>query len=785
MDAAQRVMCGDPIGDLDVNPILTLGIEVSCLLVVSHIFQLILKPLGQPGPIAQILGGLVLGRSGLSHFQSIKRYFLQDELADYHELMALLSRMMVMFVIGLETDVPHMARMFRPAIYIAFGGIILCSIFALAVFPFVYQETESHGDKFVFAILLMLSLSNATSPIVIRFVTELKFATTDVGRLAMTAALINDISCLLVLGVIAAFTENEIGKRIGMGISAALTLVVIIVINKYLSSWLNQRNRNQKYLKNAEIFFLLSLIAFTASVVELYGFDSSVACFLLGLMFPRRGKTARTLMHKLSSSVSTFVLPIYFGYLGFKADVTQLKGFLIIMVVIIMLLSIGGKIGGTLMACRRLLLPLGEGVVFAFLLCMKGNVDLLIVRIASTSQQWGSPTVNMWQVSVVLTTLIVGPIVALIVGRDRKCFGYIPIPLELQGTETELRILACVHSPRYISPMVGLIAASRGSTNATTAQYLLHLIELRESREPKNLMYHQQEDDLSDDEYYAGNDVVQITDAIDVFTTETGILIQPIKEVTTFGSMYEEVCDRAEDIHASIILLPFHKHQRIDGKMETAKEGVRITNQKVLRHAPCSVGILVERGLPGESSIPTSESIRDIAVLFFGGPDDREALAYGTRLGIHPFVNLTVIRFSPASSRDPDLGSVLTSTISEDILLSTSSNETETELDNAFLADFYNRYVTTGQMGYVEKFANDGSETVTALRDIGDMYSLFIVGKGGRGFSPLTTGMSDWEECPEIGTVGDILASSDLDITGSVLVIQQHRNIKKIATNND
>lgn len=56
-----------------------------------------------------------------------------------------------------------------------------------------------------------------------------------------------------------------------------------------------------------------------------------------------------------------------------------------------------------------------------------------------------------------------------------------------------------------------------------------------------------------------------------------------------------------------------------------------------------------------------------------------------------------------------------------------------------------------------------------------NLYSLFIVGKGGRGHSPLTTGMSDQEECPELGTVGDLLASSDFDVSGSVLVVQQHR----------
>ena len=86
------------------------------------------------------------------------------------------------------------------------------------------------------------------------------------------------------------------------------------------------------------------------------------------------------------------------------------------------------------------------------------------------------------------------------------------------------------------------------------------------------------------------------------------------------------------------------------------------------------------------------------------------------------------------------------------------------------------RYVTSGQAGYVEKYVENGAETASALMDMADMYSLFIVGKGGRGHSPLTTGMSDWEECPELGTVGDLLASTDFDISGSVLVIQQHRH---------
>lgn len=70
---------------------------------------------------------------------------------------------------------------------------------------------------------------------------------------------------------------------------------------------------------------------------------------------------------------------------------------------------------------------------------------------------------------------------------------------------------------------------------------------------------------------------------------------------------------------------------------------------------------------------------------------------------------------------------------------------------------------------------NDGAETADSLREIGESFSLLIVGKGGGASSHLTAGMSDWEECPELGLVGDLLASTDMNINSSLLVIQRNR----------
>jgi hypothetical protein len=85
------------------------------------------------------------------------------------------------------------------------------------------------------------------------------------------------------------------------------------------------------------------------------------------------------------------------------------------------------------------------------------------------------------------------------------------------------------------------------------------------------------------------------------------------------------------------------------------------------------------------------------------------------------------------------------------------------------------RHVATGNVAYIEKNVSGGQETVTALTSMAGLYSLFIVGKGGHYLSTMMMGIRDWEECPELGTIGDLLASDDFMDSGSVLIMQQHK----------
>ncbi|XP_051115442.1 cation/H(+) antiporter 1-like isoform X2 [Andrographis paniculata] len=696
--------------------------------------------------------------------------------------MALYSRIIIMFLIGLETDVPYLRRNLREAFIISCSSSFICTVFALSVTTFIFQEIGGHGSVAVMALTLSIILSNTASPFVLRLAHDLRFASTDIGRLAISSSLVADAYAVFLLIIISKQKHRYNGlKWFFYGILHFIVIISVILLNMHLSDWLNKRHRNLKYLRSTGMSVLLAILFSGATILETMGFSSVVACFLIGATFPRGGKSYRTLLNKLSYFVHNFVLPLYLGYSGFKADITLINSFRnFAIVMIIILLSIGGKVTGTIAACLHLKIPPNEAVLLAFLMNLKGHVDLLALSVGLESTVMSSQVFyNLMIIAVVINSLIWGPVIAFMVRRETEIFGYKHIAFEFQSPESELKLLACVHGPRPVATMIGLISSCRGSESVAITPYLMHLIELPE-RTKKNLLYNQkEEDELSDDDNYGGNDVVEINEAVDIFYAETGLLIHQAKIVAPFATMYADVCEFAEDKRSSIIILPFHKHQRIDGKLESGKEGIRATNQKVLCHAKCSVGILVDRGLTASMShMSGTGSLQHMALLFFGGPDDREALGLSKRIGMHHHINLTVIRFlhrtMPMENREIDVAHN-----EEDLLMAITNHASEYDADNAAMTDFFNSYVTSGVVGYVEKYVEDGRQTASELRDMSEMYSMFIVGKGSGGSCVLTNGMSDWEECPELGKVGDFLASSDFDLcSGSILVVQQYRASK-------
>lgn len=225
--------------------------------------------------------------------------------------------------------------------------------------------------------------------------------------------------------------------------------------------------------------------------------------------------------------------------------------------------------------------------------------------------------------------------------------------------------------------------------------------------------------------------------------------------IAPYATMHDEVCTLAFEKRTSMIIIPFHKHFSTLQSTEELGQPIRSVNRNIIRNAPCSVGILVDRGTLNTqtSALQTSLSGRsfyNVGMIFVEGPDDREALAFATRMAENPNVSVTVTKFT-----DPKQQSY--------------SKEMNSEVIRKYVAaiDGKNQHV------YKEVHVKDSVDMINEIRSMENFFDLILVGRRHDSDSPLFMGLTEWNEFPELGFLGDMLASSDANCEISVLVVQQ------------
>lgn len=401
-------------------------------------------------------------------------------------------------------------------------------------------------------------------------------------------------------------------------------------------------------------------------------------------------------------------------------------------------------------------------------------------------QALDNQTFSVMVVACWLMTFVIGPILASSYRQTWRSGQSGARTIQSAKPDSEFRILVGVHAMPNVSSIINLIQASNPTELSPICVFAVHLVELT-GRASAMLIVHDTCTKSSQEKVGVGRARAQ-SDVLGAFESlesrSNGISVKPLTAVSAYDSMHEDICNLAEDKNVILILIPFHKQSTIDGEWEDTNPALRGINQNVLTNAPCSVGIFVDRGLSSVSltrrEFEHSCQGQRFAMLYIGGPDDREALAYAWRMSGHPGVSLDVVRFVSAEDslnrRDQNHQGDDHYDDKEGILgdINDHNDNREKQLDEEYLAHVRRVSTCNPSVSYMEKMVNNGEETLKALSTMKDEYDLYIVGRGEGMVSPLTSGLTEWSDCPELGALGDTLVSSSFASNASVLIIKQH-----------
>lgn len=681
-----------------------------------------------------------------SKFQS----YLFPENFDYViKNVALVGFMYFLFLSGVRMDVKVIKRARKKHWYVATVGMILPICCSLCVGLILRKSLDKEMARFSSIWGISLTLSIAAFPVLYPIARELNLLSSSIARMALSTAVISDLIGLNALLVFETLKQGEY-----KAINALFYLVSFIILaSSFIAGarqamlWIIRATPEEKPVDQTCVTAILVTVMVAGLVSDTFGLTVANGPLWLGLAVPNGPPLGTALVEKMETIVRDILRPFSFMYIGFMVDVASMSSHwshlhpLMLMV----LSAYVVKMVSTFVASRFHEISIRDSLTLSLLVGLKGDVDLMLFIHLNDMKLLDKPHFTFLVVSAVSMTAVATPLIAILYDPAKPYMINKRRNIQHSPPNAQLHVLACMHSEENLSGLMRLIHLSNPTVASPLSVDALCLVELVGQSNPV-LIDHQKEEEEEEEGAETFN-LGPIHKALKKFQEARGDDCINIYSYTTFTSkrsMYQDVCQLALSNKACLVVVP-----------ATMKQVFQSLNSDVLLHAPCSVAVLVDKS-PYQNLVHGSlrSPFQNIALLFLGGADAREALSYAERMAENPAVSLSVVRFLPHNNE--------------------GDNEIDKKLDDGLVTQFWLKSEGNSRVVYREVVVKNGEETIAAIQAMKKQrHDLWIVGRK-HGINPvLLRGLGNWSDCNELGVIGECVASADFDSRASVLAVQQ------------
>ncbi|XP_026431815.1 cation/H(+) antiporter 15-like [Papaver somniferum] len=371
-------------------------------------------------------------------------------------------------------------------------------------------------------------------------------------------------------------------------------------------------------------------------------------------------------------------------------------------------------------------MPIEDSLCLALLLNCDGIFYMLYLMAMVEAELMSQQTYTIMIFTNLLITMVTTPIVKHLYHPSRRYAGYKRQTILNSAVNSELRILACVYNQENVPSILNFLEATNPITKESfVCIYVLHLVELV-GRATSLLIEHREQKKKQFTRANSRNSSDKIINAFHQFEQQNeGYTIgQCFTAISPFSSMDNDVSQIAMKKRTNLVTIPFS---------ELDEHLYRTVNRNILQKPPCSVGILFDHKNSSGAAIDVSMSLHNIAMIYIGGADDREALAYSMRMADKPNLQLSVFRFTHIKP-----------------------NQNAKKKDDELIGYLWDKIMNTENIVYKEEDVTDCADTASRIKCLEDSYDFIIVGRRHDSSSPILHGLDEWCVFKELGVIGDL-----------------------------
>lgn len=380
----------------------------SVILLAAKFGGILCERLNVPAVVGELVAGIAIGNLGLMGIDS--SFLSQLKTSALFHTLSEFGIILLLFLVGLESNLKRFARSGAPAFITAVTGVVVPFLLIIGGW---YLMPFDHGNT-VQQIFLAATVTATSVGITARVLKDLGRVASPEGQVILGAAVIDDVLGLLILAVVSALAQGShvdvatvawISAKAVLflgGAAAAGHLVLPRII--HLSGGFDSGG-----LMGAVAFSTCFLFAYLASLV---GLAPIVGAFTAGLVLDdvhfKRYEDARDYsLEQLVKPVADLFVPVFFVLMGMQVDLAAFSsGGIIGGALILTALAVAGKICAGIFLGKAPIdkLAVGLGMI------PRGEVGLIFAAIGSSLGVVNAGEYAMIVFMVMATTLITPPL---------------------------------------------------------------------------------------------------------------------------------------------------------------------------------------------------------------------------------------------------------------------------------------------------------------------------------------------------------------------------------------
>jgi len=391
-------------------------IVLALMFAVGKLMGEIAERIGQPAVLGELLAGVVLGRTLLGIVPA------EGLGADYIYLLAELGVVLLLFEIGLETDLKQMFQVGAASFSVASVGVALPFLFGFLYWMFVpHIAVASSGTPAATAIFVGATLTATSVGITARVLSDLGVMNSKEARIIIGAAVIDDIIGLVILSVVTGIAAGASVSLLGISkvtVVAVGFLVGGVMLGRFVAPRLfNLIDRMR--VRHVLLAFAVAFVLLMAALATLAGSALIIGAFAAGLILS--GVDQFDVIEREVKPVAGIFSPIFFVYVGSGVDFGLLNpfrpgsgGVLGVALALTVVALIGKVAAGWAAPWEKVnRLAIGVGMI------PRGEVGLIFADIGRRSGLLGAELFSAILLMVIVTTFV-APVGLQAVFRHRR-----------------------------------------------------------------------------------------------------------------------------------------------------------------------------------------------------------------------------------------------------------------------------------------------------------------------------------------------------------------------------